>query len=101
MVREERIVDQFAKDIAIKKYALPVSVHIPIAAKEEADIDKYIGRVADVLATGVPNRALLVEPYYIPQKDALPIWQLPESTILHHPKQVWFMLITQAIGARI
>ena len=89
MVREEHIVDQFARDIAITKYALPASVHIPIAAKEEADIEKYIGQVADVLVTGVPNRALLVEPYYIPQKDALPIWQLPESTILHNPKQVW------------
>lgn len=89
MVREERIVDRFARDIAITKYALPVSVHIPVAVKEEADIDKYIGRVTDVLAAGVPKKALLVEPHYIPQKDALPIWQLPESAILHHPRQVW------------
>ena len=89
MVREQRIVDQFARDIAITKYALPVSVHIPVAAKEEADIDKYIGRVTKVLAPGEPNRALLVKPYYIPKKDVLPIWQLPESALLHHPKQVW------------
>jgi len=89
MVIVERLVDQFARDIAITKYVLPVSVHIPVAAKEEADIDKYIGRVVDVLAAGVPNRALLVEPYYISQKDVLPIWQLPESAILHHPRQVW------------
>ena len=89
MVREERIIDQFARVMAITKYALPVSVHIPVAAKEEADIEKYIGRVVEVIAPGVPNRALLVESYYIPQKDALPIWQLPESAILHHPKQVW------------
>jgi len=43
MALEERIVDQFAKDIAITKYVLPTSVHIPVAAKEEADIVKYIG----------------------------------------------------------
>lgn len=89
MIREEHIVDQFARDIAITKYALPISVHIPIAAKEEADIDKYIGRVIEVLASGEPNKALLIEPYYIPKKDALPIWQLQESAILHYPKQVW------------
>ena len=61
MVREERIIDQFARVMAITKYALPVSVHIPVAAKEEADIEKYIGRVVEVIAPGVPNRALLVE----------------------------------------
>lgn len=42
-----------------------------------------------MLALGVPNRALIVEPYYIPKRDALPIWHLPESSILHHPRQVW------------
>ena len=88
MVGEERTVDQFARDMAITRFALPASVHIPVAAKEEADIDRYIGRVVDVLAPGVPNQALLVEPYYIPQNDTLPIWDLPESAILHNRKQV-------------
>jgi hypothetical protein len=89
VAREERIVDKFARDIAITKYALPVSVHIPVAAKEEVDITKYIGRIVDVLVPGIQNRALLVEPYYTPKKDDLPIWQLPESEILHYPQQVW------------
>lgn len=89
MGKEECSVDQFARDLAVTKYALPMSVHIPVAAKEESDIDKYIGRIAEVLVAGLPNRAFLVEPYVIPQKDTLPIWQLPESAILHHPKQVW------------
>ncbi len=89
MARKQRIVDRFARDIAITKYALPVSVHIPVAAKEEADIDKYVGHVTKVLVAGEPNRALLVEPYCIPEKDALPIWQLPESALLYQPKQMW------------
>lgn len=82
-------VDHFAKEIAISKYALPETVHIPVAAKDESDIVTYIGRITEVLVGGAPNRALLVEPYNIPPKDDLPIWQLPEATMLHQPKQVW------------
>lgn len=89
MKNDECQIDFFAKDIAVSKYALPESVHIPVAAKEEADIIKYIGRITNVIVKGLPNKALLVEPYYIPQKDSLPIWQLPESEILHQSKQVW------------
>lgn len=89
LTSEERLVDEFARDIAITRYALPVSIHIPVVAREEVDIVKYIGRIVGVLAPGVPDKALLVEPYCIPKKDTLPVWQLPESAILHHPKQVW------------
>jgi len=81
-------VDQFAKEIAISKFALPVSVHIPIAAKSETDVCTYIGEVVDIVAPGSPNKALLVEPYYRPSYDTLPIWQLPESAVLHYSKQL-------------
>lgn len=89
MKQEVYNIDLFAKEIAITRSALPASVHIPVAAREEADIVKFIGRIIRVLSPGEPNKAILVEPYFIPERDALPIWELPESAILHHSKQVW------------
>jgi hypothetical protein len=71
-------------------YALPVCCHIPIAARNEAAIAKYIGRIAHVLTPASPNKALLVHPYDAPSLNRhLPIWAMPESAILHHPQQVW------------
>jgi len=71
-------------------YALPVCCHIPIAARDEAAIDKYIGRIARVLTPASPNKALLVHPYDAPPLNRrFPIWAIKESAILHHPQQVW------------
>lgn len=84
-----RSVDQFARDVAITKYGLPLSLHVPIAAKEIGDITTYIGTTRKILSSGPPIRALVIEPYFVPQKDSLPIWELKESVILHHTRQIW------------
>jgi hypothetical protein len=71
-------------------YALPVCCHIPVAARDEASIEKYIGRIARVLTPASPNKALLVHRYDPPLLNLrLPIWSLKESAILHHSHQVW------------
>ena len=83
-------IDEEARDRALRVYALPVCCHIPIAARNEAAIEKYIGRIARVLTPASPNKALLVHPYDAPPLNRrLPIWAIPESAILHHPQQVW------------
>jgi hypothetical protein len=83
-------IDQEARDRALRVYALPVCCHIPIAARDEAVIEKYIGHIARVLTSASPNKALLVHPYDGPPLNRrLPIWSLKESAILHHPQQVW------------
>ncbi|MGH9959283.1 MAG: hypothetical protein ACREBC_19525 [Pyrinomonadaceae bacterium] len=63
---------------------------MPIAAVDESAIQRYIGKIATILAPGMPNKALLVQPREIATiNKRLPIWGLPESAILHQPNQVW------------
>jgi len=69
---------------------LPPCLYIPVGARDEAAISRYIGRVSQVLAGGSPPRAMLVEAYDPPERDTrLPIWQLPAAAIFHAPRQVW------------
>ena len=83
-------IDEEARDRALRVYALPVCCHIPIAARDEAAIEKYIGQIARVLSPASPNKALLVHPYDPPPRNQrLPIWTMKEAAILHHPQQVW------------
>jgi hypothetical protein len=83
-------VDQEARDRALRVYGLPLCCHIPIAARSEAAIEKYVGQIARVLTPASPNKALLVHPYDAPPLDRrLPIWAMKESAILHHSQQVW------------
>jgi len=81
-------------DEQAKRYAdlsgLQPCLYTPIAALNEAAIIKYIGRITQVLSPGTPNKALLVEIDNLPEINyRLPIWQLEESCILHHQKQLW------------
>ena len=83
-------IDEEARDRALRVYALPICCHIPIAARNEAAIQKYIGKIARVLTPASPNKALLSHPYDAPPLNRrLPIWAMKESAILHHPQQVW------------
>jgi hypothetical protein len=83
-------IDQEARDRAHRVYGLPLCCHIPIAARNEAAIEKYIGGIARVLTPASPNKALLVHPHDAPPLNRrLPIWDIKESAILHHPRQVW------------
>lgn len=83
-------IDEVARERALRVYALPVCCHIPIAARNEAAIEKYIGQLARVLTPTSPSKALLVHLFDAPSLNRrLPIWAMKESAVLHHPQQVW------------
>jgi hypothetical protein len=54
------LIDEYAKEIAVKKFVLPPCLHIPIAARTETVIENYVGEIVEVLGKGNPNKALLV-----------------------------------------
>jgi len=89
-----RPVDESARTVARERYGFKSPcLHIPIAARTEDDIATYVGPVAAVLAPARPdgvNNALLIEPVPAPELDPrLPIWEIPESAVLHCARQVW------------
>ena len=84
-----REIDQPAKEIALRRYALPECLHVPIAAENEEVIAKYIGNIQAVVAVGTPNKALVVMVDRPPPDTRLPIWSKPESAILFETMQVW------------
>ena len=87
MTRPE--VDEKAVARAIDSYALPPCVHIPVAARNEEAIRRFIGEIVSYVIPQSPHNALIVHTYDPPQLDPrLPIWELPESTILHSRRQL-------------
>jgi len=83
-------IDEYAKEKAIRVYALPPCLHIPVAARNEAAIKRFIGHVAAVVTPASPKKALLIQLHQVPVPNLkLPIWQLKEATILHQAKQLW------------
>jgi hypothetical protein len=84
------LIDNAAREIALRRWALPECLHVPIAAINEAAIAAYVGEIEQVLATGSPRKALLVRTKKPPSIDAqLPIWEIPASKVLHQRRQVW------------
>lgn len=83
-------VDPIAREIALRRYALPECLHVPVAALDEEAVSTYVGEIVDILAKGSPNRALLVRienPLSIDTK--LPISNVPNVDLLHRQMQVW------------
>ena len=71
-------------------FGLPRCMLIPIAARDEQAIEEYVGSTT-LLSTRTPNKAFKVD-YRGPlaERDpTLPIWDLPESDLLHARTQVW------------
>ena len=84
------LIDNAAREVALRQWALPDCLHVPIAAVDETAIAAYIGEIEDVLAGGSPRKALLVRTKEPPSVDTqLPIWEVPGSKILHERRQVW------------
>jgi len=84
------VVDQMARDIALTRWALPESLHVPIAAVSEDAIQAYVGEVERVVSGRGLGKALLVtipEPAQI--DPLLPISEHPNVGILHARQQVW------------
>lgn len=83
-------VDQFARELALTKYALPPCLHIPVGARDEQAIKRFVGRIERVLMRTSESAALLVHAYDLPPRDArLPIWELPAAAALRQEVQVW------------
>jgi hypothetical protein len=84
------LVDHAARDIAITRWALPESLHVPIAAVDENAICAYIGSVERVVSGHGVRKALLVTvPEPKPIDPLLPMSDHPNVGILHARKQVW------------
>lgn len=82
--------DDFAHDLAKHRFGLPWCLHVPIAARDEASVHSYVGRVIDVVVAGRPSMALLVETEPSEQMDStLPIWQEPGASNLFRSPQLW------------
>lgn len=84
-----RMIDLYAVRIPMRS-GLPPCLYIPIAARNLNAIETYVGKILSQLAPNSRNKALLVEAHRPEEPDLrLAIWNLPEATILHRPRQVW------------
>jgi len=84
------LIDNAAKEIALRRWALPECLHVPIAAVDEASIRDYVGDVVQLLAGGAPPMALLIRIAEPPAIDPLlPIGDHANAGILHARRQVW------------
>ena len=84
------LIDAIAKDTAFNKWALPESLHVPIAAVDEDAIRNYVGNVERVVSGRGLRRALLVtvpEPTQIDPR--LRMSDHPNTGIFHARQQVW------------
>lgn len=69
---------------------VPPCLYIPIAARDEAAIEKYVGPIVKTLTGHKIKKAVLVNADAPPEPETrLPIWQVAESIVLHRPLQVW------------
>jgi hypothetical protein len=98
----EREIDPEAVRIP-ERSGLPRCLYVPVAARDEAAVERYVGRIARVLESSERRRALLVEAHDPPPRDLrLAMWQLEEASIFHVRQQVWvhvdFRAYRQAYG---
>jgi hypothetical protein len=84
-----RPIDEHATRIP-ERSGIPPCLYVPIAARDKFAIEKFVGRIAAHLMPQSPDKAFLIEAYEPKKADTrLPIWNLPESTVLQSSKQVW------------
>lgn len=84
------MIDDIAREVAIRRYGLAECLHVPIAAVDEAAISTYIGEVQGVLSGGSARRAFLVlGKTPAPPDPRFPIWDVEGCDMLHRPLQVW------------
>ena len=77
-------------DHRAQTHGLPKCLWLPIAARDEAAVEKYVGRT-QVVSGRTPNKALLVEYHgaVSAPDQGLHIWKVPGSELLHAPRQIW------------
>lgn len=82
-----RIRDEAAYQQAMKEWAVPECLHVPVVAVDEAAITDHIGEIVQVLS---PGRALVVAIDPPQERDIrLPIWSHPNAKVFFEPLQVW------------
>lgn len=82
-----RIRDDAAYQQAMREWAVPESLHVPVVALDENAINDHIGDIVEILS---PGRALVVAIDPPPERDErLPIWAHPAANVLFEPLQVW------------
>ncbi len=73
-----------------QRSGLPPCLYVAIGARDEAAIERHVGRIVAPLGGGTAKRAWLIEAHDPPDRDArLPIWQMTGASIFHAPRQVW------------
>jgi hypothetical protein len=81
-------IDEVARELALTRYGLPLSLHVPIGARDGNALERLVGTIDAVLTSG--QQAFLVRAYDPPAPDArLPIWEDPGAAILRATRQVW------------
>ena len=84
-----RPIDEHATRIPKNSGLLPC-LYVPIAARDTAAIERYVGRITGRLIPACPDKALLVEAHEPEKPDPrLAIWDAPGAAVLHFPRQVW------------
>lgn len=94
------LIDETAREIALTRWALPESLHVPIAAVDEDAIRTYVGDVERVVSGRGSRKALLVtipEPRQI--DPLLRISDHPNAGICHARRQVWVHIAYQPYRA--
>lgn len=82
-----RLRDDAAYLQAVREWAVPECLHVPVVAEDEMAITDHIG---DIVQTLSPGRALLVAIDPPPERDTrLPIWAHPKADVFFEPLQVW------------
>lgn len=83
-------VDAHARTTAIEKFALPGCLHLPIAARREDDLYRFVGRSTRVVAAGKPAQAILIDvEWLVPADPELVIWRTPGAAELRRSTQLW------------
>src|SRR5207302_4315748 len=89
-------IDAQAREIALTRFALPLCLHIPIAARDEDALERFVGQIETILPSG-RHKVVILRAYDPPEADArLPIWEQPEAAILRARRQLWVDVDTRA-----
>lgn len=83
------MIDPVASD-RVRRYGLPESLRVPIAAVDEMAIKRHVGAISESLFGAGKRRAFLIRAHApLPVDLRLPIWEHPGADMLHQPLQVW------------
>ena len=67
-------------------FGLHSSLILPIGAKSKNSIEKYVGKIEEVI---VKDNAFLVSFDPLEPPNDLPVWNHQRSPLLNHSKQIW------------